>query len=129
MIIKHWDVYVEEIEEIEKIAQRSEDKGSENNFEAGLDESRSTGGQSPVDWAIDDGVHKYSPVNRPVDRDKRAIDRRPTDWKWLLSVGAGQPTGRPTNEFCCPFWIRTPFLFWSRIQSGFTKTLGLCGYK
>ena len=90
----------EEIKEIEEIAQRSKVKGSENDIEAGLDRARSTA--------------------------RSTGGQSPVDWR---AQRAQTWPSRPTDAFCSPFWIRTPFLFWSRIQSGFPKSLGFSGYK
>jgi len=89
-----------------------------------------------------DRARSIAPVDRCARRAQIWAGRpwqrngRPTDMS-QLSVGPGRPAGRPrtrvagrpTDAFCSPFWIRTPFLFWGRIQSGFPKFLGLSGYK
>ena len=101
------------------MAQRSEVKGNENNIEVSLDRAQSTARSTGVH-----DVHRRGLVNRPVDRGKGTVglSGRPTDMS-QLSVGPG----RPTDVFCSPFWIQTPFLFSDRIQSGFPKSLGLSG--
>ena len=53
----------DKIKEIEEIVQRSEVKRSENGIEAGLNRARST------------DVHRYGPVDCPVDRGKGTVDR------------------------------------------------------
>jgi len=82
-------------------------------------------------------VNRHGPIDRSVDRGKGTVDRSggPTDMS-QLSVGhgrprtwVGRPADRPTDVFFSPFWIRTPFLFWSQIQSGFPKFLRLSDYK
>jgi len=86
-------------------------------------------------------VHRHRTVDRPIDRCREAVDH-PVDrlkgaksrleivdrrgQPWHGSVD--QPVGRQTCFLLC-FMDSDSFSGWDRIQLGFPKTQGLCGYK
>jgi len=110
---------------------------------AGHERTRSTSVPGRPPWST--GVHDYAQIwsDRPWQSNGRS-EWSPTDMS-QHSVGiidragrpmpdrqrtrVGQSAGQPIDAFYSPFRVRTPCLFWDRIQSGFSKSLGLSGYK
>ena len=120
---------------LEEIAQRSEAKRSENVVcsRPGTKPGRLLG--RPV-CTMCTGTAQSTPRSTMAGKwSTGAVDQLAHGCSRLVSVdqpvdrGQGRSTGRPTDVTASPEQIRTLFLFWGRIQLGFSKSLGLSGYK